>query len=278
MVSVDAIAQDIRRGITWVALPLALASALRLGLEPQYWSSLYFFWLMLIASYVVVQALVLRRASPWRIRLSLLVNFTPISIGYLMIGAALHSAAAWRADDLIYRIDCGIFCGDPQRFLADLQVPWLSTVMMAAYLAFGGCLIYLFLAEAFVLTVATGRLQLGLMRLYGFGYSGYILLPAAGPAFHHPSLLHSIKHSFFSARLQPLVLSNFSGVDAFPSIHAAVCCFVLVWTYRHHRRLFPYLLVPSAALLLATVYLQYHYAIDLPFGLLLGVGAALSVA
>ena len=53
---------------------------------------------------------------------------------------------------------------------------------------------------------------------------------------------------------------------------------MLIWTWRHHRRLFPCLVVPSAALLLGTVYLQYHYVIDVPFGLLLGAGAALSVS
>ena len=274
----DAIARDIRRGLIWVALPLAVASALRLTMEPQYWSSRYFCWLLLIPGYVVIQVLVLRQARPWTIRLSMFLNFAAINVGYLMIGAALRSPAGWRADHFVYGIDCAIFRGDPQRFLARLQAPWLSTLTMAGYLAFGGYLIYLFLAEAFVLTAATGRLQMGLMRLYGIGFSGYLLLPAAGPAFHHPNLLPPIEHSSFSARLQPWVLGNCSRVDVCPSIHAAVCCFLLVWTCRHHRRLFPYLVPPSAALLLGTVYLQYHYVIDVPFGLLLGAGAAASVS
>ena len=97
-----------------------------------------------------------------------------------MIGAALRSPTGWRADDLVYRIDCGVFRGDPQRFLAHLQASWLSTFTMAGYLAFGGYLVYLFLAEAFVLTPATGRLQLGLMRLYGIGFSGYLLFRLPG--------------------------------------------------------------------------------------------------
>ena len=63
MVSMDAIAQNIRRGLVWVALPLALASALRLSIEPQYWSGRYLCWLLLIPSYVVVQALVLCQAG-----------------------------------------------------------------------------------------------------------------------------------------------------------------------------------------------------------------------
>jgi hypothetical protein len=275
----ESITRDIRRGLPWVALPLIFASALRLCLEPTYWSRFYFAWLLLIPAYVTTQILILRRAAPLTIRLSLLLNFAAINVGYQMIGVALRSTTAWRADNLVYAIDCAIFHGDPQRFLTHIQAPWLSTVTILGYIAaFSGCLFYLFLSEAFVLTPATGRLQLGLMRLYGVGFSGYILLPAAGPAFHHPTLLPAIKHSAFSARLQPWVLGNCSHVDVCPSIHAAVCAFTLVWTHRRRPRLFPFLVLPSAALLLGTVYFQYHYFTDLPFGLLLGTMAALSVS
>jgi len=274
----DAIARDIRRGLFWLALPLALASVLRLALEPHYCSGRYLGWLLVLPSYVVLQLLVLRRADSRRIRLSLLLNFAAIETSYEMIGYALRSPAGWRADDFFHRVDCTIFGGDPQRFLAHLQAPWLSTITMAGYLLFGVYLIYLFLCEAFVLSAATGRLQLGLMRLYGIGFSGYLVLPAAGPVFHHPGLLPPISHSAFSAWLDPWVLSSCSGVDVCPSIHAALCSFMLVWTYRHHRRLFPYLVLPSAALLLGTVYFQYHYVIDVPFGLLLGAAAAVSAS
>ncbi len=275
----ESITRDIRRGLPWVMLPLIFASALRLGLEPAYWSRTYLVWLLLIPAYAVTQSLLLRRKGPLAIRLSLLVNFAAINAGYQMIGAALRSTTAWRADDLVHAIDCAIFHGDPQRFLTSIQAPWLSTLTMLGYIvSFAGCLFYLFLSEAFVLTPATGRLQLGLMRLYGAGFSGYLLLPAAGPAFHHPALLPAIKHSVFSARLQPWVLGHCSHVDVCPSLHAAVCAFTLVWTYRRRPRLFPFLVLPSAALLLGTVYFQYHYFTDLPFGLLLGIMAALSVS
>jgi hypothetical protein len=271
----EEIARIIRRGLPWVVLPLAVASMVRLGLEPKYWTGAYVSWLALIPAYAILQMLTLRNPNPARIRLSLLLNFLGINIGYAMIGVALKSADGWRADDLVYSIDCHVFGCDPQQFLKALQAPWLSTVAMLGYLGFAAFLIYLFLSEAFVLSVVTGRLQLGLMRLYGIGFSGYLLLPAAGPAFHHPALLPPIAHSAFTARMNPFVLGNCSHVDVCPSIHAAICCFLLIWTYHRHRLLFYCLLLPCAALLLGTVYFQYHYFTDLPFGLLLGAASAL---
>ena len=274
----ESIARDIRRGIAWVVLPLSVVTLLRLALEPAYWNVRYVAWMLMIPAFAVAHLLILRRLSPLRTRISLLLNFAAISIGYTSIGAALRSNNGWRADAFIYSVDKWVFHGDPQRFLTHIQTPWLSTVTIIGYMGFAGYLIYLFLSEAFTLTPATGRLQLGLMRLYGLGFSGYLLLPAAGPAFNHPELLPPIHHSAISAGLQPLVLAHCSHVDVAPSIHAAVCAFLLVWTWRRHRRLFWFLVPPSAALLLGTVYLQYHYFIDLPFGLLLGTWAALSVS
>jgi len=274
----ETLAGDIRRGLLWVVLPLAFASSLRLIIEPSYWGKAYLYWVFLLPFYAVCQFWLLRRPTPLHIRLALLSNFAAINIGYLMIGVALHSSSGWRADDFVFQLDQFIFHGDPQRFLVALRTPWLSSVTMLCYIGtFSGFLFYLFLSEAFTLSKATGRIQLGLMRLYGFGFSGYLLLPAAGPAFHHPNQLPAITHSALSAKLHPWVLGNCSGVDVCPSIHAAICAFSLIWTWHRHRRLFPVVLLPGLGLLLGTVYFQYHYFLDLPAGLLLGTCAALSI-
>ena len=280
LAAMETIAGDIRRGLPWVVLPLLLASGFRLFVEPIYCGNLYFFWLLLLPFYFVAQRLILNQSTPLRIRLSLLTNFVAINVGYLMIGIALRSSAkpGWRADGLMFGLDQLIFHGDPQRFLTWLQTPWLSSVTILCYIgAFSGFLFYLFLCEAFTLSPATGHLQLGLMRLYGFGFSGYLLLPAAGPAFHHPNLLPSVSHSILSAKLNPWVLGNCSGVDVCPSLHAAICAFTLIWIWRHHQKLFPFVLLPGLGLLLGTVYFKYHYFLDLPAGLLLGTAAALSI-
>jgi hypothetical protein len=274
----ESIAADIRRGIPWVLLPVGAAMAVRLALEPAYASGAFLALAGLVAAFGFAHTWLARSPSAWRIRVALLVNFLAINVGYMGIGLAMKAHAGWRADDLVYAIDRTLFGGDPQRFLAAISTPWLSTAVMLGYLTFFGFLLFLFLSEAFRLSRATGRVQLGLMRLYGLGFSGYILLPAAGPALHHPALLPPIRHSAFTAALQPWVLGNCSGVDVCPSIHAAVCAFTLVWTWRRRHRLFWWLLPSGAALLLGTVYLQYHYFLDLPFGLLLGAGAARSIS
>jgi len=267
---------DLRRGAACFALPLVAASLVRLALERQYWGGSYLAWLIFLPAYLVLQRQILRRPSPRRIRLALLVNFVGIVAGYTLIGAALNSAPGWRADAAFYRIDCMLFGRDPQQFLAPWRTPWLSTITMLGYVSFVVFLIYVFLAEAFNLTRATGRLQLALMSLYGIGYSNYILFPAAGPIFYHPALLDSGVQSSVSAYLDSWVGRCCSGVDTWPSLHAAVCSFVLIWTFRQHRVAFSLLVLPGAALLLGAVYFQFHYFIDVVAGCLLGAGCLLA--
>lgn len=271
----ESVTHTIRRGLPWVLAPLALATAIRVALEPGYVGLELAAWCGLLVLYGFVQwRLTSPGAGPWRLRASLLVNFAAINVGYLALGWFLGSREGWRADDVVYAVETAVFHGDPQRWITALQTPWLSTAAMLGYLGFGGFLLWLFLSEAFVLRAETGRLQLGLMRLYGLGFSGYLLLPAAGPCFHHPERLPAIVHSSFSAALHPWVLGNCTRVDVCPSIHTAVCVFALAWA-AGRRRAWLVLLAPAgAALLLGTVYFQYHYALDLFFGALLGLAAA----
>lgn len=273
----EILTQDLRRAARWASWPIALASLARLAMEPHYWSAQYAVWLALIGLYIALQIGCLRNPSPSRVRSSLLLNFLGINVGYNMIGFALRSTSGWRADDTLRHIDQVLFHGDPQRFLASIQSPGLATYAMIGYLAFFLLLGFLFLIELFPMSEASGKLQLGLMRVYGVGFSGYLLFPAAGPVFHHPEQLHPIRHSALTAWAHPFVMKGCSGVDVFPSLHAAVCCFTLGWAFRNHPKWFPWLVPPGLGLLLGTVYFQYHYATDLLCGCALGGLAALSV-
>jgi len=50
--------------------------------------------------------------------------------------------------------------------------------------------------------------------------------------------------------------------DAFPSGHALIAMIVLVLSWRLHRRVFWWLLPFASGLILATMYLRYHYVVD----------------
>ena len=73
-----------------------------------------------------------------------------------------------------------------------------------------------------------------------------------------------------------LVAIGGNKVDVFPSLHCAASAFILAFDKRHSRARFWLFLVPVAGLWLSTLYLRYHYLVDLVAGFALA-GVALKV-
>ena len=71
-----------------------------------------------------------------------------------------------------------------------------------------------------------------------------------------------------------MVLEGSNRVDVWPSLHCAVSAFILGFAWRHHRREFWWLAAPVAGLWLSTIYLRYHYLVDIACGFALAALAA----
>jgi membrane-associated phospholipid phosphatase len=65
-------------------------------------------------------------------------------------------------------------------------------------------------------------------------------------------------------------------VDVFPSLHFGASFFLLVFDWQHHRARFWRLLGPCAAMWFSTLYLRYHYFVDLLGGLVIAVAGVLA--
>ncbi len=111
----------------------------------------------------------------------------------------------------------------------------------------------------------------GILVITFLGLIGYLLVPAIGP-------LYTLRDQFTVPLRQPLELFNrqvefmdFVRIhrDVFPSLHVGISFLAWLYAYRNSRRLF-WLLSPLVLSLWAsTVYLRYHYLVDVVAGLLL---------
>lgn len=108
------------------------------------------------------------------------------------------------------------------------------------------------------------------------GFLGYLFLPTMGP---HAWLPHStwtvpLDGDFIGPVIRALNAHHGGAFprDAFPSLHTANAVTVLLVTWRHDRRMFGIYIVPCLGLIAATVYLRWHYVVDV------AAGAALAVA
>ena len=108
-------------------------------------------------------------------------------------------------------------------------------------------------------------------------YLGYIAVPAIGPRFILADKQTVPLAGIWMFDRIRASLDQAEGItrDCFPSGHVELTLLVLYYARRFHRRVFWWILPAGSALIISTVYLRYHYVIDVVAGVLL---AALIVA
>ncbi|HSE97584.1 MAG TPA: phosphatase PAP2 family protein [Blastocatellia bacterium] len=104
-------------------------------------------------------------------------------------------------------------------------------------------------------------------------YLGYIAVPAIGPRFILASEQSFPLRGVFLYQWIRDTLDRAEGItrDAFPSGHTELTLLVLYYAGRFHRRTFWLMLPAGSALIISTVYLRYHYVIDVIAGGLLAL-------
>ncbi len=186
-------------------------------------------------------------------------------------------------DELFIAADRWIFGTDPTHFLHQYSFPLLTEILQIVYGSF------YFLPIIFGIALLRKNRYLALefaifSVVYGFflSYIGYFALPGVGPRF----TLHNFET--INTDLPGLWLTNFlreivntgesipSGTsnpadyvqrDVFPSGHTMITLVVMYLSVKMKSRSKYFFLPVGTLLIFATVYLWYHYVIDLIGGL-----------
>lgn len=107
-----------------------------------------------------------------------------------------------------------------------------------------------------------------LMLGFYLSYLGYIAVPAIGPRFILADQQSAPLTGVFFYETIRAALDRAEGItrDCFPSGHTELTILVLYYAHRFHRRTFRWMLAPGCLLIFSTVYLRYHYVIDVIAG------------
>lgn len=212
------------------------------------------------------------------------LQFVACWVNFPLFKAIRQYWIATPADATLLHLDRALWGGAslPER-LFGLEQAMLSEVLSSAYL----CFYFVNLIPVFWFSLRrreaeAKRYFFGIAYLYLIGFAGYLLVPAGGPYMAFPELFPYPAHggpvtAFLTAR----VAEGITGMDVFPSLHSGITLFVAGFFFTARQRpgygLAAALLLPIVAgVILATVYLRYHYGIDLVIGLLLG-GSAIHI-
>jgi hypothetical protein len=200
-------------------------------------------------------------------KLRLAVYPAAIVVSYLNMGPALARAGAPLWDAELFRLDRLLVGTTPALLLQAFVHPPLTEALSLCYGLFipyfATSLIWYFLAE---LPVAR-RFFAGLLGLYSIGFLGYLLMPARGPYLALADLFTiPLGGGVLTEANATLVAIGGNRVDVFPSLHCAASAFILAFDRQHSRVRFWLFVAPVAGLWLSTLYLRYHYLVDLIAG------------
>lgn len=191
---------------------------------------------------------------------------------YSLWGDATHLLVTEDRDQMLIRWDEKLF-----GFQASVAIERFVTPSLTAWMDFSyffhvlnipivACFIYLRRARA-----RFREMMVGMVVVSFFGLLGYLTVPAIGP-------LYTLRDQYTVPLNQPLAVFNrqvefmdFARIrrDVFPSLHVGISFLVWLYAYRNSKKLF-WLLSPLVlSLWVSTVYLRYHYLVDILAGLIL---------
>jgi membrane-associated phospholipid phosphatase len=200
-----------------------------------------------------------------------LCDFSPIFfviVIYELLGGIIPSLRP-DVDALLMKIDLAFFGIYPTIWLERFFEPWLADFLALAYASYYFIPVVLIVIlyfwgkeEEFSVTICT--LLLG----YYLSFVGYITMPTIGPRFTLESLQNiPLEGGGFTGSLIH-ILNAIEGtkLDCFPSGHTQMTLISLWFAFTFRRPLFWIYLPISIALIFSTVYLRYHYVIDVVAG------------
>jgi membrane-associated phospholipid phosphatase len=188
-----------------------------------------------------------------------------------LAGALYDPAASWW-DFELKRWDIALFGLYPPEALRQAHAPWLTGLLVYCYLAY-------YVSPLVIVMPAVLKRNWPLVRWLAGVYTGtlmvtyvgYILVPATGPRFEggfHEAWLPDQPGWLFAEWWQRRIdQAEVLRWDAFPSGHTAVAVLAVLIALRQTRRIGLAYAPFVAGLVVATVYLGYHYATDVLAGL-----------
>jgi membrane-associated phospholipid phosphatase len=246
-------------------------------------------WAGLLATYALLSFAILATAV-YRTRvgpakkgfyLSVVATVITVLLVFNSLGALIASMYTSTFDAFLIAVDHAIFGVHPTVWMERLISPTLSALLQFAYISY--YFIPLMLGSVLI---ARGRFRefeevlFGILLCFYLSYVGYLLVPAIGPRF---TLNHlqtgDLQFSPFIKSIQE-TLNGFekNKTDAFPSGHTAVSLMSLYYAWKEReKKLFAVFIPVVTGLIISTVYLRYHYVIDVIAGIAL-TGLTISLA
>ncbi len=187
-----------------------------------------------------------------------------------------------RALDLsLYELDLRFFGFEPaiwlDRFVTPLTTEWFAFFYFGYFFVLAVHVIpILFLVRR---TRLLGEFTLGMLTLFCTGHVLYMLVPGFGPFRAMPEYFqHPFPSGLWLDDVMATVSSSGAQKDIFPSLHTGAPTFITLFSYRHRGSMpfkytWPVMAIFAINIIPATMFLRWHYLVDVVAGLFLAMFA-----
>lgn len=195
-----------------------------------------------------------------------------IPINFHELHYLVHNVNPVDFDELLIRIDYAIFGVHPTVWLEQFALPPVVEYFQIIYATF------YFLPVVLVLILCKNKEHENVnyfiyIIVLGFyvSYITYFLVPAIGPRFTLDHLQMGPVTGLWLT--QPIIdtlnfLENIQR-DAFPSGHTEMTILTMIYAWKYSKKYFWVLSIVGTSMIISTVFLRYHYVIDVIAGALL---------
>jgi membrane-associated phospholipid phosphatase len=210
-------------------------------------------------------------------------TYGTVQMSYFLFAEFLPFVSPHSMDRKLYDLDLSIFGVEPAMYFDRFVTP--TTTEWFAFFYFS----YFFVLALHVLPILflskNGRLltefALGMLVVFCIGHTFYMLVPGYGPYRAMPEAFdHPLSSGIWWNATSDLVARSGAHKDIFPSLHTAAPLFILLMSFHRRRELpfkytWPVVAFFAANIIIATMFLRWHYVIDVIAGILLGLLAHL---
>lgn len=237
------------------------------------------FWLLGVFAVLMVFVLASARLSVWRPLWCAVHDFSPvllIPVIFNTLGPIIDCASPGRWDTTFADLDAQLFGELPRLWRGVLGRPWwfvdLNSVVYVSYY-----LLPVIVAVALYRGAERAKFRCAVFTLvltFYASYVGYFMFPTVGPRIPPPAESFLIGGAVSHDVRLFIDFAERTRTDAFPSGHTAIALVCLLFAWQASRPVLALVLPLVGGILFSTVYLHYHYVIDVVAGIALAAGCA----
>ncbi|HXX65937.1 MAG TPA: phosphatase PAP2 family protein [Polyangiaceae bacterium] len=240
-----------------------------------------------LVSYVIVLALVRLPVLPWGSAASSLIYrlavLGAVLASFFQLREILPAVSPWAEDARIYALDLRVFGFEPclwmDRFVSRRTTEWFAFFYFFYFLILTVHILPMLLIERD--TRLLGSFSVGALLVFLTAHLVYMAVPGWGPYWYlRASFGHPLVGGTFWRLVREAVEAGGAQKDIFPSLHTAAPTFLAIFSFGHRNRApFKYTWGPMAffatQIIIATMFLRWHYLLDVVAGVILAVAAFL---